>query len=107
MPKILSVMFFALVMIFISPLFASADETHNWILWQEVINQNAILYPNPQNPSTAIPFGEAMALNVFSSRQDCENLRTKMTQTSSFLAKGWPYFFICLPEGVRPFYFSR
>lgn len=107
MHKNLSGMFFALVMILTSPLFAFADEAHTWVLWQEVVNQNAIMYPNPQNPSTEVPFAEALAQNVFSSREDCENQRTKMVQVPTFLAKGWPYFFICLPNNVRPFYFSR
>ncbi|MGL3709487.1 hypothetical protein ACSYAY_01285 [Leptospirillum ferriphilum] len=78
MPKILSVILFALAMVFISPLFASAAETNIWILWEEVITTNAILYPNSQSPSTNIPFGEAMAFSVFSSRDQCERKQSEM-----------------------------
>ena len=107
MPKILSVILFALAMVFISPLFASAEEIHNWILWEEAVNFSAILYPNPQSPSTHIPFGEAMVFSVFSSRDHCERKQSEMADKGLVVTKGWPYTFICLPEGVRPFYFAR
>ncbi|WP_041773960.1 hypothetical protein [Leptospirillum ferrooxidans] len=94
-------------MFLLSPLLASADETRFWVLWEEVINQNAILYPNPQNPTTHLPFAEAMAYAVFPSQKPCEDKRAEIARNSPVLAKGWPYFFICLPDRVRPFYFGR
>lgn len=107
MHKNLSMMFFALVMILISPLFASADEAHTWVLWEEVVNLNAILYPNIQSPTTHLPFAEALAYAVFTSRDHCEKQRSRLMENPTSLAKGWPYFFICLPDRVRPFYFGR
>ncbi|EQD24021.1 MAG: hypothetical protein D084_Lepto4C00626G0005 [Leptospirillum sp. Group IV 'UBA BS'] len=46
----LSVPVFIAALFFFSPLLASADESRSWVLWQEVINQNAILYPNRPKP---------------------------------------------------------
>ncbi|MHB1287349.1 MAG: hypothetical protein ACYCYP_12515 [Leptospirales bacterium] len=103
----LSVPVFIGVIFFFSPLLASADETRYWILWEEVINQNAILYPNPQNPTTHFPFAEAMAYAVFPSQKTCEDKQAEIAGNRPVLAKGWPYFFICLPDRVRPFYFGR
>jgi hypothetical protein len=103
----LSLPVFIGVIFFFSPLLASAAETRYWILWEEVIDQNAILYPNPQNPTTHLPYAEAMAYGVYTSRDHCEKQRTRTMENPPFLAKGWPYFFICLPDRVRPFYFGR
>ncbi|EIJ75017.1 MAG: hypothetical protein C75L2_00370032 [Leptospirillum sp. Group II 'C75'] len=50
MPIKLPVRVFIGIIFFFSPLLASADETLYWILREEAVNQDAILYPNPQNP---------------------------------------------------------
>lgn len=89
-----------------SPLPVFADDVHPWILWEEVLNWNAILYPNNQNPSVRLPFGEAMAYSVFPSDESCERKRSELADQKPSLAKGLPYYFICLPKGVRPFYFG-
>ena len=103
----LSVPVFIAALFFFSPLLASADESRSWVLWQEVINQNAILYPNPQSPTTHLPFAEAMAYAVFTSRDHCEKNRARIMENPPSLTKGWPYLYICLPDRVRPFYFAR
>jgi hypothetical protein len=98
---------FVLGIVLSLPLFAYADNSKIWVLWEEVTNINAIMYPNPQYPSTRIPLGEAKAFSVFSSRDHCDRKQSEMADKGLVLAKGWPIEFICLPEGVRPFYFSR
>ncbi len=103
----LSVPVFIAVIFFFSPLLASADESRYWVLWQEVVNTNAIRYPNPTNPTTHIPFAEAMAYAVFTSRDHCEKQRGRIMENPPYQAKGWPYTFVCLPENVRPVYFER
>ncbi len=50
MPIKLLVRVFIGIIFFFSPLLASSDETLYWILREEAVNQDAILYPNPQNP---------------------------------------------------------
>ncbi|MHB8368943.1 MAG: hypothetical protein ACYDBP_04520 [Leptospirales bacterium] len=105
--KKLSVPVFVAALFFFSPLLAFADESRYWVLWQEVINQNAILYPNPQSPTTHLPFAEAMAYGVFPSQKRCEDKRAERTENKPVLTKDWPWIFICLPARVQPFYFAR
>lgn len=105
--KKLSVPVFIAVIFFFSPLLASADESRYWVLWQEVVNTNAIQYPNPHNPTTQLPFAEALAYEVFPSQKHCEDKRAEVSANKPLLTKGWPWIFICLPASVRPFYFGR
>ncbi len=107
MSKKLSVPIFVLGMFFASPLLASADDSHSWVLWQEVLNYNAIQYPNPQSPSTPLPFDEALAVSAFSSRNHCEKKLSNMAMDRPNYSKGWPFYYVCLPARVRPFYFGR